>query len=89
MTCKYERLVLEEDRMWFHNPRKYKGRAPKLQSYWEESYEIVKKINNVVFRIRKSRKHREKVVHSDRLANFVETLANRGETRNPLSKLLV
>jgi len=59
-------------KVWLHNPRKIIGRAPKLQSNWEGPYEIVKKINDVVYCIRKSNRHKNKVVHSDRLASYYE-----------------
>jgi len=57
-------------KVWLYNPRKVIGRAPKLQSNWEGPYEIVKKINDVVYCIRKSYRHKNKVVHSDRLASY-------------------
>jgi len=59
-------------KIWLYNPRKIIGRAPKLQSNWEGPYEIVKKINDVVYCIRKSSRHKNKVVHSDRLASYCE-----------------
>jgi len=52
--------------------RGQKSRALKLQSNWEGLYRIVKKLNDVVFRIQKSARHRLKVVHADRLALFEE-----------------
>jgi len=36
-------------KVWFHNSRKIVGRAPKLQSNWEESYEIIRELNDVVY----------------------------------------
>lgn len=59
-------------RVWLFNPRKVLGRTPKLQSNWEGSYEIVKKLNDVVYCIRKSKKHKNKIVHLDRLASYHE-----------------
>jgi len=41
-------------KFWFYNPRRIKGKAPKLQSSWEGPYFIVKKLNDVVYCICKS-----------------------------------
>lgn len=61
-----------EQQVWFHNPRRKKGRAPKLQSSWEGPYRITRKLSDVVFEIQESPRHRKKVVHADRLAPFLE-----------------
>jgi len=50
-------------KVWFHNPRKI-GRAPKLQSNWEGPYKRVRKLNDVVYCIRKPSRHKIKIVHS-------------------------
>lgn len=62
--------------VWFFNPRRIKGRAPKLQSNWEGPYRIISKLSDVVYRIQKSNKHRYKVVHSDRLAPYFSRRVN-------------
>jgi hypothetical protein len=59
-------------RVWLHNPRRKIDRSPKLQSSWEGPFEIVERINDVVYCIRKSPRHKNKVVHLDRLASFQE-----------------
>ncbi|KMQ83904.1 integrase core domain protein [Lasius niger] len=51
--------------VWFYNPRRVGGKSPKLQSNWEGPYRIIKK-HSVVFGIRKSNRHKYKIVHSDR-----------------------
>lgn len=67
------RVSFEEgQKVWFYNPRRKKGRAPKLQSSWEGPFEIIKKLNDVVFCIQRSAKHRRKIVHADRLGHFSE-----------------
>ncbi|EFN65849.1 Transposon Ty3-I Gag-Pol polyprotein, partial [Camponotus floridanus] len=65
-------LFQEGEKVWFFNPRRIKGRAPKLQSNWEGPFVVVKKLNDVVFCIQKSVKHKKKIVHADRLAPFSE-----------------
>uniref|UniRef100_A0A1B0D850 RNA-directed DNA polymerase n=1 Tax=Phlebotomus papatasi TaxID=29031 RepID=A0A1B0D850_PHLPP len=44
------------DRVWFYNPRRRKGRSPKLQSDWEGPYRVVERINDVVYRIQLGKK---------------------------------
>ncbi|KMQ86489.1 krab-a domain-containing protein [Lasius niger] len=65
-------LFQEGERVWFYNPRRVKGKAPKLQSNWEGPFSILKKFNDVVYCIQKTPRHRKKVVHADRLAPFIE-----------------
>ncbi|GAB1869457.1 RNA-directed DNA polymerase [Camponotus japonicus] len=77
MKTRYDRKVRtilfeEGERVWFYNPRRSKGKAPKLQSNWEGPYFIVKKFNDVIYCIQKTPRHRKKVVHADRLAPFLE-----------------
>jgi len=63
-------------KVWFYNPRRKKGRAPKLQNSWEGPYFIVKKFNDVVYCICKPNRNKNKVIHADRLAPFVERKIN-------------
>ncbi|XP_046435631.1 uncharacterized protein LOC124187364 [Neodiprion fabricii] len=58
------------DSVWLFQPRRQQGRCPKLQSNWEGPYFIVDRINDVVFRIRRSPRSKSKVVHLDRLAPY-------------------
>jgi len=62
----------EGDRVWFFNPTRRKGLSPKLQCNWEGPYLIVKKLNDVIIRIRKSPTAKPRVVHIDRLTPFKE-----------------
>jgi len=73
----YDRKIRQVDfkegqSVWLFNPQRKKGITPKLQSNWEGSYKIVKKLSDVTFRIQKSARHKFKVVHADRLAPFKE-----------------
>lgn len=42
-------LFQEGQKVWFYNPRRVKGKAPKLQSSWEGPFFIVKKLNDVLY----------------------------------------
>ena len=52
-----------------YNPRRRKGLCPKLQTNWEGPYKVIKRINDVVYRIQRGRT-KPKVVHLDRLARY-------------------
>ncbi|GFY06098.1 retrovirus-related Pol polyprotein from transposon 412 [Trichonephila clavipes] len=60
----------EGDKVWFYNPTRRKGLSPKLQSHWDDPYTILKIINDVIIRIRKSTNSKPRVVHYDRLAPY-------------------
>ena len=43
----------EGNQVWLFNPKRRRGRSPKLQSNWEGPYSVKKRINDVVYRIQK------------------------------------
>ena len=54
--------------VWLFNPTKQVGKSPKLTIFWEEDpYIIIEKVNDVVMKIQKGRRHKPRVVHVDRL----------------------
>ena len=57
----------EGDAVWFYNPRRRKGKSPKLQASWEGPYFVQSRLNDVVYRIRQGGK-KPRIVHRDRLA---------------------
>lgn len=59
-------------KVWFYSPQRKVGKAPKLQSPWEGPWTIERKFSDVVFCIRKTPRHGNKVVHVDRLASYTE-----------------
>lgn len=60
----------EGDKVWLWNPTRRKGLSPKLQVPWDGPYVVLKTLNDVVVRIRKSPNSKPKVVHYDRLAPY-------------------
>ncbi|GFX77639.1 retrovirus-related Pol polyprotein from transposon 412 [Trichonephila clavipes] len=60
----------EGDKVWFYNPTRRKGLSPKLQSHWDGPYTILKIINDVVIRIRKTTNSKPRVVHYDKLSPY-------------------
>lgn len=70
---KARRLLFDAgQKVWLYNPRRIVGKTPKLQSNWEGPYEVIKRLNDVVYCIRKLYRHKNKIVHLDRLAPFYE-----------------
>jgi len=62
----------EGDAVWLYQPRRKKGLSPKLQRPCriQGPYRIVKKINDLVFRIQLSPRSKPKVVHVERLSPY-------------------
>ena len=58
------------DAVWLYNPKRKRGRSPKLSPAWEGPYIIVTRINDVVYRIQKTKKSKMKVVHVNRLKPY-------------------
>ena len=58
------------DLVWLFNPQRKKGISPKLSTKWEGPYTIQKRINDVVYRIRRGPRAKAKVVHRDRLWRY-------------------
>ena len=58
--------------VWLHSPQRKKGRSPKLSRNWDGSYVVVKDINDVVVRMKRSRQAKSKVVHINRLKPYTD-----------------
>ncbi|KAJ8948240.1 hypothetical protein NQ318_013227 [Aromia moschata] len=56
--------------VWLYAPKRMKGRSPKLQKNWEGPYTIIKKINDLVYRIQLSPRTKPKVAHLERLTRY-------------------
>ena len=57
-------------KVWFYNPRRIKGKTPKLQCDWEGPYVIKNKLNDVVYRIQRSPHSKPRVIHINRIAPY-------------------
>ncbi|CAN7941120.1 unnamed protein product [Ixodes pacificus] len=64
------RILQPGDKVWLHQPRRTKGRCPKLQPNWEGPYEVVKRLNDVVYRVRHLLSRKVHVVYFDRLVPY-------------------
>ncbi|KAJ8949008.1 hypothetical protein NQ318_005182, partial [Aromia moschata] len=69
------------NQVWLYNPQRRRGLSPKLQSSWEGSYEVVTRINDVVYRIQKLPRGKPRVVHFNRLAPFAGNNDEQAEAR--------
>ncbi|GBN70610.1 hypothetical protein AVEN_61475-1 [Araneus ventricosus] len=63
----------EGDQVWMYNPKRRRGLSPKLQQNWEGPYTIVKKLNNVIYRVQRSPNAKPKVIHINRLTPYRAT----------------
>ena len=52
------------------NTKKRKGHSPKLQACWEGPYLVLDLISDFVYKIQKSPRSKELIVHHDRLKKF-------------------
>ena len=52
------------------NPRRKKGRTPKLQRPWEGPYLVTSRLDDLVYRIQKGPRSKSMVVHVDRLKKY-------------------
>ncbi|GBL98624.1 hypothetical protein AVEN_139300-1 [Araneus ventricosus] len=63
----------EGDLVWMYNPKRRRGLSLKLQQNWEGPYTVVKKLNDVVYRVQRSPNAKPKVIHINRLAPYRAT----------------
>ncbi|KAJ8921336.1 hypothetical protein NQ315_002950 [Exocentrus adspersus] len=68
------------EKVWLYNPKRTKGKSPKLQKSWEGPYTVVTRLNDVVYRIQKNPPAKMKIVHIDRLTPYQEPHPNEGVT---------
>ncbi|KAJ8951518.1 hypothetical protein NQ318_000214 [Aromia moschata] len=69
------------NQVWLYNPQRRRGLSPKLQRSWEGPYEVVTRINDVVYRIQKLPRGKPRVVHFNRLAPFAGSNDEQAEAR--------
>ncbi|UYV61692.1 K02A2.6-like [Cordylochernes scorpioides] len=60
----------QNDLVWLFDPKRKKELSPKLMPVWEGPYKIIKRINDLIYRIQRSSKSKAKVVHLGRLACY-------------------
>ena len=64
------RTLERGDAVWLFNPQRKKGVTPKLMRNWKGPYTVVKRINDVVYRIQLGPRTKPKVVHRNRLWEY-------------------
>jgi len=57
----------ERDAVWMFQPKRSKGLSQRWQRHWEGPYNVVKRLNDVVYRVQRNPKGKMKIVHLDRL----------------------
>ncbi|GBO02529.1 hypothetical protein AVEN_224900-1 [Araneus ventricosus] len=58
------------DKVWMYNPKRRRGLSPKLQQNWEGPYTLVKKLNDVIYRVQRTPNAKPKVIHINRLTLY-------------------
>lgn len=62
------------DKVWLYTPTVRPGLSRKLTRFWTGPYVILERINDVVYRVQRNPRCKEKYVHHDRLKPFRGTL---------------
>ncbi|GBM10896.1 hypothetical protein AVEN_42146-1 [Araneus ventricosus] len=57
----------ESDLVCVGNTKRRRGLSPKPRQNWEEPYTVVRKLNDVVYRVKRSPNTKPKVIHVNRL----------------------
>ena len=65
-----QRLYQEGDLVWLYHNKRSVGLSTKLACKWTGPHKIVKRLNDVIYRVQKSSKSLPKVVHHDRLKPY-------------------
>ncbi|GBM06878.1 hypothetical protein AVEN_269004-1 [Araneus ventricosus] len=60
----------EGDQVWMYTPKRRRGLSPKLQQNWEGPYTIVKKLNDVIYRVQRSPNAKPKIPKHGYHTNF-------------------
>jgi hypothetical protein len=56
--------------VWLYTPQKKRGLSPKLQRYWKGPYSVVKRINDLVYKIQLGPRSKPIIVHRNRLWKY-------------------
>ena len=63
-------VIGKGDAVWLYNPQRKKGVSPKVSRPWAGPYVVIKRINDLVYRIQQGLKSKLKVVHRNRLWRY-------------------
>ena len=63
-------IFKEGDQVWLYNPRKKKGRSVKFMRPWEGPYIVIKRLNDLVYRIQQGRNRKLRLVDRNRLSAY-------------------
>ena len=56
--------------VWLHNPQIKLGRSAKLSRPWFGPYTVIKRLNDVIYKIQLTSRSKPKIVHHDRLKTY-------------------
>jgi transposase InsO family protein len=69
-VCASDEVFKVGELVWLYNPRRRKGLSPKLMCDWEGPCVIVKQINELLYRVRKSNRDKPRIIHRNRLWRY-------------------
>ena len=58
------------EQVWVYNPKRKKGRCPKLDSHWEGPCVVLERVGPVTYRVQVVNRRKRLVLHRDRLAPY-------------------
>ena len=61
------------DLVWMHHPHRKKEISPKLQIPWDGPFQVVSRLNSVVYKIRRNSKSKPKITHYNKLKPYLGT----------------
>lgn len=56
--------------VWLKDPVREVGLNPKLQRLWKGPFKVIDKLNDILYRVQQSPRHRSRVVHHDKLRMY-------------------
>jgi hypothetical protein len=59
------------DNVWLYTPQKRKGLSPKFQRYWNGPFTVVKRINDLVYKLQSGARSKPTTVHRNRLWKYI------------------
>jgi hypothetical protein len=65
------------DRVLVYNPRRFKGKSPKWQSFYKDEAVVVQRLNGVTYVVKSASWKHPKVVHVNKLKRVVVFLNER------------
>ncbi|XP_022093234.1 uncharacterized protein LOC110980655 [Acanthaster planci] len=57
--------------VWLFTPKKKVGHSPKLQPWWDRSFAVLQRLNDVTYKVQRSVRAKAQIVHLNRLKRYL------------------